>query len=50
MSINKSNEKRKYKPPIHCDVDLHKIKLLSICLILSKIVNPVDVKPEIASK
>ena len=50
MSINKSNEKRKYKPPIHCDVDLHKIKLLSICLILSKIVNPVEVNPEIASK
>jgi len=31
-------------------VDLHKIKLASICLILSIMVNPVDVKPEIASK
>ena len=50
ISINKSNEKRKYKPPIHWDVDLHKIKLVSICLILSKIVKPVDVNPEIASK
>ena len=48
--MSKSNEKRKYKPPIHCDVDLHKIKLVSICLILSKIVKPVDVNPEIDSK
>ena len=50
ISISKSKEKRKYNPPIHCDADLHKIKLVSICLILSKIVNPVDVNPEIASK
>ena len=43
-------ENKKYIPPIHWDVDLHKIKLSSICLILSKIVNPVEVKPDIASK
>ena len=50
MSINKSSENRKYNPPIHWDVDLHKIRLVSICLILSKTVKPVEVKPEIASK
>ena len=50
ISINKSNENKKYNPPIHCDEDLHKIKLVSICFILSKTVNPVEVKPEIDSK
>ena len=50
ISINKTIEKRKYKPPIHWDVDLHNIKLSSKCLIFSKIVNPVDVKPDTASK
>ena len=50
ISINIIKEKRKYNPPIHCDDDLHKTKLSSIFLILSKIVEPVEVKPEIASK
>ena len=50
MSISKITEDKKYRPPIHCDDDLHKIKLWSKCLILSNIVKPVDVKPEIASK
>ena len=50
MSINNIIENRKYNPPIHWDEDLHKIKLWSIWLILSKIVNPVEVKPDIASK
>ena len=50
ISISKIIENKKYSPPIHCEVDLHKIKLVSICLILSKIVNPVDVKPDTASK
>jgi hypothetical protein len=43
-------ENKKYKPPIHWIEDLHKIKLWSIFFILSKIVNPVEVKPEIDSK
>ena len=43
-------ENKKYKPPSHCDDDLHSIRLSSKCLILSKIVNPVDVNPEIDSK
>ena len=50
MLINKIIENKKYKPPSHWDEDLHNIKLWSICLILSKILNPVDVKPEIDSK
>ena len=50
ISSNIIIEKRKYKPPIHCDDDLHNIKLSSKCFILSKIVKPVDVKPDIASK
>ena len=50
ISSNIIIEKRKYKPPIHCDDDLHNIKLSSKCFILSKIVKPVDVNPDIASK
>ncbi len=50
MSINKTIENKKYKPPTHCDEDLHKIKLSSMCLIFSKIVKPVELKPDIASK
>tara|TARA_B100000609_G_C16898156_1_gene273177 strand:+ start:352 stop:558 length:207 start_codon:yes stop_codon:yes gene_type:complete len=50
ISISKSIEYKKYKPPIHCDDDLHKIKLSSKCLILLKMVKPVDVNPEIDSK
>ena len=50
MSINKIIENKKYKPPIHCEEERHNIILSSKCLILSKIVNPVEVNPEIASK
>ena len=50
ISINKIIENKKYNPPAHWVADLHRIKLWSICLIFSKIVNPVDVNPEIASK
>ena len=50
ISINNIIENKKYNPPIHWDDDLHNIKLSSKCLIFSKIVNPVEVKPEIASK
>ncbi len=50
ISINKSMEKRKYNPPIHCEDDLQIIILSSRCFIFSKIVNPVEVKPEIDSK
>ena len=49
-SNNKINEKRKYRPPSHWEVDLHKINVSSKDLILLNIVNPVPVKPEIASK
>tara|TARA_B100001741_G_C16121968_1_gene400454 strand:- start:84 stop:269 length:186 start_codon:yes stop_codon:yes gene_type:complete len=50
ISINKIIENKKYKPPIHCEEDLHNIKLSSICLILLNILNPVDVNPDIDSK
>ncbi len=50
ISINKIIENKKYKPPIHWDEDLHNINPWSICLIFSKIVKPVEVNPEIASK
>tara|TARA_B100001778_G_scaffold100465_1_gene81953 strand:+ start:873 stop:1325 length:453 start_codon:yes stop_codon:yes gene_type:complete len=50
ISINITILNKKYNPPIHCDVDLHKIKLSSICLILSNIEKPVEVNPEIDSK
>ena len=50
ISINKIIENKKYKPPIHWAEDLHKIKLWSTFLIFSKMVNPVDVKPDTASK
>ena len=43
-------ENKKYNPPIHWEVDLHNIKLSSRCFIFSKIVNPVDVKPDTPSK
>ena len=50
ISIKKIIENKKYKPPIHWIEDLHNIKPWSICFILSKIVNPVEVNPEIDSK
>ena len=50
ISINKTIENKKYIPPIHWDVDLHNIKLSSKCFIFSKIVKPVEVNPDIASK
>tara|TARA_A100001015_G_scaffold304452_1_gene395665 strand:- start:608 stop:1081 length:474 start_codon:yes stop_codon:yes gene_type:complete len=50
ISINKINENKKYKPPTHCEDDLHKIKLSSKCFILSNILKPVDVNPDIDSK
>ena len=49
MSIKKIIENKKYKPPIHWIDDLHNINPWSMCLILSKIVNPVEVKPETVS-
>jgi len=42
--INKNN--KKYKPPIHCDEDLHIINVGSIYLILLKMEKPVPVIPE----
>tara|TARA_A100001015_G_scaffold226619_1_gene255945 strand:+ start:2054 stop:2230 length:177 start_codon:yes stop_codon:yes gene_type:complete len=41
---------KKYKPPIHCEEDLHNNNVGSNCLILSKVVNPVKVTPEKDSK
>jgi len=46
MSIKKTIENKKYKPPSHCIEDLHKINPGSICFIFSKIVKPVEVKPD----
>ena len=50
ISINKINENKKYKPPTHWDDDLHKIKLSSKCFMLSNMLKPVDVNPDIDSK
>tara|TARA_B100000989_G_scaffold218655_1_gene166735 strand:+ start:983 stop:1384 length:402 start_codon:yes stop_codon:yes gene_type:complete len=50
ISINSIIDIKKYSPPSHCVEDLHNIKLSSKCLILLKIVNPVEVNPEILSK
>ena len=50
ISIKRIIENKKYNPPIHCDEDLHNIKLSSRCLILLNMVKPVEVKPEIDSK
>ena len=50
MSINRIIENKKYKPPSHCDDERHSIKLSSKCLIFSKTVKPVEVKPETDSK
>tara|TARA_B100001989_G_C24082239_1_gene242990 strand:+ start:309 stop:485 length:177 start_codon:yes stop_codon:yes gene_type:complete len=41
---------RKYKPPIHCEEDLHSIKVGSKYLIFSNIEKPVEVNPEKLSK
>ena len=48
--INKIIENKKYNPPNHWDDDRHNIKLSSKCLMLSNIVNPVDVNPDADSK
>ena len=40
---------KKYKPPIHCDEDLHSINVGSKYFIFLKIEKPVPVIPEIAS-
>ena len=50
MSIKKIIEYKKYSPPIHWIDDLQRIKPWSICFTFSKIVNPVDVNPDTASK
>ena len=50
MSIKSIIDIKKYKPPNHCVDDRHNNKLSSKCLRLLNIVNPVDVKPDIASK
>ena len=50
ISIKRIIENKKYNPPIHCDEDLHNIKLSSRCLTFEKIEKPVEVKPDTASK
>ena len=49
ISIKKIIENKKYKPPIHCVLDLHIIKLWSMCFTLSKTEKPVEVKPDTLS-
>ena len=48
--MNKNNEYKKYKPPNHCELDRQIKKGSSIFFISSKIVNPVEVNPDIDSK
>ena len=48
--MRKIIENKKYNPPIHCIEDLHNIKPWSRCLILSKILKPVEVNPDTVSK
>tara|TARA_B100000579_G_C22727074_1_gene802290 strand:+ start:751 stop:927 length:177 start_codon:yes stop_codon:yes gene_type:complete len=43
ISIKKN---KKYRPPIHCDDDLHNIKVGSRYFIFLKIEKPVPVMPE----
>ena len=50
ISIKRIIENKKYNPPIHCDEDLHNIKLSSKCFTFEKIEKPVEVKPDTASK
>ena len=50
ISIKRIIENKKYKPPIHWDVERQSIRLSSKCFMLSKIEKPVDVKPDTASK
>jgi len=49
-SVNRKREKRKYKPPNHCELDLQINKDSSIFDGELKIENPVVVNPEIDSK
>ena len=49
-SITNIRENKKWRPPSHCEVDLHKIMLSSKILISLNIVNPVEVNPDIDSK
>jgi len=49
-SVNKKREKRKYKPPNHCELDLQINKDSSIFDGELKIEKPVVVNPEIDSK
>ena len=49
-SITNIRENKKWRPPNHWEVDLHKIILSSKILISLNIVNPVEVNPDIDSK
>ena len=49
-SITNIRENKKWSPPNHWEVDLHKIILSSKILISLNIVNPVEVNPDIDSK
>ena len=50
LENNKIKNSKKYKPPIHCEDDLQRIKVGSKYFIFLKTENPVPVKPETASK
>ena len=47
---NKNKENKKYRPPSHCEVDLHINKVSSNSFILLNIVKPVEENPDIDSK
>ena len=49
LENNKIKNIRKYKPPIHCDDDLQRIKVGSKYFIFLNIEKPVPVNPEQAT-
>ena len=49
ISIKIIIENKKYKPPIHCEEDLHRIRVGSKYFIFLKVEKPVPVKPDIDS-
>ena len=50
LENNNIKNSKKYKPPIHCEDDLQRIKVGSKYFIFMKTEKPVPVKPEIDSK
>ena len=50
LENNRIKNSKKYRPPIHCEDDLQRIRVGSRYFIFLKVENPVPVKPETASK